>query len=86
MTLLDLIDVMENISDYLDDDSIKPPYISLCRQGLPDSKAIRESFEHIQKTILDCISHRNLQDKEQQDFQTKTDYFQDIVTTVERFQ
>ena len=55
-----LIDVMENISDYLDDDSIKQITSVYADKGY-DSKAIREYLKS--RNILDCISHRNFKTK-----------------------
>ena len=55
-----LINVMENISDYLDDDSIKQITSVYADKGY-DSKAIREYLKS--RDILDCISHRNFKTK-----------------------
>ena len=55
-----LIDVMENISDYLDDNSIKQITSVYADKGY-DSKAIREYLKS--RNILDCISHRNFKTK-----------------------
>ena len=51
---------MENISDYLDDNSIKQITSVYADKGY-DSKAIREYLKS--RNILDCISHRNFKTK-----------------------
>lgn len=62
------IDVIENISDHLDDDSIKQIKKVYADKGY-DAKRIREYLKS--RNITDCIPHRNFKTKHNKTTQNK---------------
>ena len=74
------VDVMENISDFLDDDSIKQIVAVYADKGY-DSTTIREYLRN--RNIKDCIPHRNF--KPRNNNRTNQNSYNKTRYVVERF-